>query len=91
MKRSNKGGKPQEEKTVIEKADSPTVGIDKAERQSQVDSAPTTSIVIATSDCWRYHTEHAPRKFIKGEVIPEGWSTKNCGWRNTADGKWSKQ
>lgn len=29
---------------------------------------------VAEQTCWRYHRDIPPRKFLKGETIPTGWT-----------------
>lgn len=60
----------------------------------EVDNAAAPSVTtIAEQDCWRYHPEIEPRKFRKGEVIPEGWTLDAAVrrlWVCDAYGQWSK-
>jgi len=48
---------------------------------------------IATQDTWRYHEEHEPRVFLKGDPIPFGWTldhSVSSKWHRKSTGEWVK-
>jgi len=83
-----RGPKPKEK--VILQPEAPPI-VHPAPPTPEAPGTPVATPVVAQSDCWRYHPDHGPRIFRKGDVISEGWLAKNCGWVPNSEGKWEKK
>ena len=89
-------------KTVVDRAYAKMQSIRRAKEEAEAPPEETAGESLELSDAdvnraaeniWLYHKDQEPRKFEKGEVIPEGWELHNkWKWaRNPKIGlKWAK-
>lgn len=82
---------------VIDDAGSPGAPPHVADAATKVSEAidglvTAMDLETAKSDIMRYHTEHEPKIFKKGSVIPVGWNSENRKlWDFSETGKCTKR
>ena len=67
--------------------------IDEANPPESIEAQPGQN--MAEMDCYRYHNDHEPKVFNKGDVIPDGWVDDPTGlsvvWSHNDYGQWTKK